>query len=367
MINLIPITIDERGSVKKDITILAMEGESLSKGFSILLPNSIKDLWLYIEFEKADGSKFVSEQLAANGDYLEYDISNQLTIKGKLICQVVAKNGDNLVWKSNKFDFTIPSSINATEQVPASNPDILADLQKQINNIQVGSGADLTNYYTKNEVDNKISEISTGGADLTNYYTKEETYSQEQVDNLISNIPTGGSSATPIVEIEGANIALEPNKHYVIKNVSNSLTISLTEPITGELKHYSFEFSSIDRIPKVTINGVDQPYNHEYAKYTRYLCEIVNNHLVIRGTYDGYEYQFIYGMFASSDYTSSYTFKNDRTFTEILSGTTSTGTYKVEVSGETYLVTLTYEDSSIKIFTYNNGTITNDGVVYTKS
>ena len=175
MINIIPIIIDERGSVKKDITILAMENENISKRFSILLPNSIVDKWLYIEFEKADGTKSVSERLKAIGSRIEYDINNQLTIKGKLICQVVAKNEKGLVWKSNKFDFTIPSSINATEEVSASNPDILADLQNQIDNIEIGGGVDLTDYYTKAEVDNKINEIPTNETDLTGYYKKEET------------------------------------------------------------------------------------------------------------------------------------------------------------------------------------------------
>lgn len=347
MINIIPITIDERGSVKKDIQILAMEGENLSKTFSILLPNSIKDKWLYIEFEKADGTKFVSEKLQANGSYLIYDVTNQLTIVGKLICQVIAKDGNNVVWKSSKFDFTIPSSINATEEVAASNPDILADLQKQIDNIEVG-----------------------GGADLTNYYSKDETYSKAEVDTQINNvkaeIPAGGASSVPIVEVNGSNITLEPNKHYVISGVSNSLTISLKEAISTELKHYSFEFSSIDRIPKVTVNGVDMPLAYEFAKYTKYLCEIVNNKFVIVGSYDGYPYKFVYGLYSSSDYTTSYNLKEDKTFAEVISGTTRNGTYKVEQSGEMYLITLTFEDSSVMMFNYDNNTITNSGVVYTK-
>ena len=305
MINLIPIIIDERGNVKKDIQILAMENENLSKRFSISLPNSIKDKWLYIEFENADGDKFVTEKLTAVSNYLEYDITDQLTVKGKLICQVVAKNGDQVVWKSNLFDFTIPKSINATERVAASNFDILTDLQRQIDNIGTGGSVDLTNYYTKEEVDNKISEIPSDEVDLTNYYTKEETYSQTEVNNLISTIPTGSSTTIPVVRVEGSSVTLEPNKHYVIDGVTNRLTISLAEAIETELKHYSFEFTSVDRIPTVTINGVDQPYNYEYEKNTKYLCEIVNNHLVILGTYDGYEYQFVYGVFATSDWTSS--------------------------------------------------------------
>lgn len=341
MINIIPIIIDERGSVHKDISILAMENENISKRFSILLPNSIKDKWLYIEFENANGIKSVSERLTAVGNYINYDINNQLTVKGKLICQVIAKNGDSLVWKSNKFDFTIPSSINATEEVAASNPDVLADLQRQIDNIEVGGGADLTNYYTKKEVDNKISAIPT----------------------------TGGSSSIPVITVEGSNITLEPNKHYVINGVTNRLTISLKEPIESELKYYSFEFATIDRIPVVTINGVDQPYLFEYERHTRYLCEIVNNHLVIKGIYDGYAYQFVYGSYATSDWTASYNLKNDRTFAYV--GTeTKSGTYTVEYSttNNRYEIYFTFEDTDFKSAVYSeDGTITVDGVVYTKS
>lgn len=341
MINIIPIIIDERGSVHKDISILAMENENISKRFSILLPNSIIDKWLYIEFENANGIKSVSERLTTVGNYINYDINNQLTVKGKLTCQVIAKNGDNLVWKSNKFDFTIPSSINATEEVAASNPDLLADLQRQINNIEVGGGADLTNYYTKTEVDNKISAIPT----------------------------TGGSSSIPVVEVSGSNITIEPNKHYVINGVTNRLTISLKEPIESELKHYSFEFATIDRIPIVTINGVDQPYLFEYERHMRYLCEIVNNHLVILGTYDGYAYQFVYGAYATSDWTTSYNLKNDRTFT-YAGAENKSGTYTVEYSDSLsqYAIYLTFEDDDFKTaYWADNGTITIDGVVYTKS
>lgn len=343
MINRVPITIDERGGVKKDITILAMENENISKTLSILLPNSILDKWLYIEFEKADHTKFVSPKLTATGGYIEYDLGiNLLNQTGKLICQVVAKNGDNLVWKSNKFEFSVSSSINATEEVAANNPDILADLQKQIDNIDVGGGTDLTNYYTKEEVDAKITNIPTGG---------------------------GSTEPTPIVEVSGSSVTLEPNKHYVINGVTNRLIISLAEPIETELKHYSFEFATVDRVPTVTINGVDQPYMFEYERQTRYLCEIVNNHLIIRGIYDGYAYKFVYGTYATSDWTASYNLKNDRTFT-YAGEETKSGTYTVEYSDSLgqYVIYLTFEDDDFKSANYSeSGSITIDGVEYIKS
>lgn len=345
MLKIIPISIDIKGTVKKDDYIIAMQNENESITLSILLPEKISNKWLYIEFETEDTNKIATAKLEAVRNLLEYNLTKApLSLGGKLKCQVIAKDESGIVWKSNVFDFLVPKSINATEEMVKENPDVIADLQRQIDEIN-------TNGVQIEEIDPTIPE-----------YVRNIT--EEDINKW--NNGGGGSAAIPIIEIEGSKVTLEPNKHYIIKGITNSLTISLSEPITTELKHYSFEFSSIDRIPTVTINGVDQPYNYEYAKETKFLCEIVNNHLVILGTYDGYKYQFIYGMFASPDYISSYTFKNDRTFTEILSGVTKTGTYQIELSNEQYTGILTYEDSSIKMFTYSNGTITVDGVVYTK-
>lgn len=381
MINIVPIIIDERGSVKKDIQILAMENENLSKRFSILLPNSLIGKWLYIEFEKEDGAKFVSPKLEVINGYIQYDLGIDLLDQaGKLICQVVAKDEHSVIWKSNKFDFKIPSSINATEKVAAENPDILADLysiliglEKDIKTITGIDGGHLATDEDIRVLQTRIEEINSTINNLDTNYATDADIERLQiainelrayVDNLVG---AGGGTSIPIVEISGSNITLEPNKHYVIKGVTNSLTISLSQPITTELKHYSFEFATIDRIPKVTINGVDQPYNYEYAKYTKYLCEIVNNHLVILGAYDGFEYQFVYGLYASSDWVSSYTLKNDRTFIYTNGGNISNGTYKVEYLNNAYMITLTFEDSNIEIATYSNDTITINGATYTRS
>lgn len=62
--------------------------------------------------------------------------------------------------------------------------------------------------YTKNEVDERIANVSSGGSiDLSNYYTKEETYSKEEVNDLVAN--SGGGSDTPsnipIVDIMSLN------------------------------------------------------------------------------------------------------------------------------------------------------------------
>lgn len=223
---------------------------------------------------------------------------------------------------------------------------------KQIAENGIGSGSGTTNYAAL------TNKPSINGVELSGNKTTAEL-----------GITSSGSSSTPIVEVSGSSVTLEPNKHYVISGVTNRLTINLSEAIESELKQYSFEFTTIDRIPTITINGVDQPYLYEYERYTRYLCEIVNNHLVIIGTYDGYAYQFVYGTYATADWTSSYSLKNDRTFAFV--GTeTKEGTYIVEYSttNSRYEIYLTYDDTNVETAYWSeDGTITVNGVVYTKS
>lgn len=218
----------------------------------------------------------------------------------------------------------------------------------------------------------QIAENGTGGGTGTTNYTALSNKPSINGVTLSGDLSSddlglGGSTSIPVMEASGASVTIEPNKHYVISDITNSLTITLSEAITTEIKKYSFEFSTVDRIPTLTVNGVDMPLNYELAKHTKYLCEIINNKLVFLGAYDGYAYKFVYGLYSSADYTSSYNLKADRTFVSTISGTTKNGTYAVEETSGVYLITFTYEDSTVELFTYNtSGTITKDGVVYTK-
>ncbi|KAA6375697.1 MAG: hypothetical protein EZS28_028777 [Streblomastix strix] len=52
---------------------------------------------------------------------------------------------------------------------------------QQINNINNGPTVDLSDYYTKTEVDGLISDAAIGEIDLSNYYSKSETYARDEV------------------------------------------------------------------------------------------------------------------------------------------------------------------------------------------
>lgn len=126
--------------------IFGMENENNSSFLEIKLPYSLVDKWLYIEFSISEREPFTTPRLTAQdidgNAILIYEIGNSITQYlgfGKI--QVVAKNASGLVWKSSEVDYIIKNSINATEQIVESKPDVIADLQRQINEIGGGGGS----------------------------------------------------------------------------------------------------------------------------------------------------------------------------------------------------------------------------------
>ena len=338
MINTIPIKIRERGDIDKDVSILAMENENKSKTLVITLPVALADKWIYIDFEQPFGTKTQTERLLParrGGDcYVEYTLTNALLNDvGTLKMQVIAKDGDDLVWKSYKTSFTIKDSINASESIAEAKRDVLSDLQRQIDEIDAGGDVDLSGYYTAEEVDAKISAV--------------------------------GGEATPVVAVSGAEHTIIPNKHYVISGVTNSLTITLDGNSDTEIKKYSFEFTTYDRIPTLTVNGASLPFNTVLEKFRTYVCEVVNKKVLFVGEYDGYPYQYVYGLYASADWSSSYTFNNDRTFSEYLNETTNKGTYQVDESDNSQIY-LSFDGGDFKMATLADKELTVNGVIYTK-
>lgn len=118
MINKINIEIDVGGNITKSTNILAKKGENLSKQLHITLPEIIRPLTIYIDFEKANGEKYRTAALAVNDDHVEYDIhSALLDVKGTIKAEVIAKDNDSMVWKSNTMKFEVLEAIEATEEL----------------------------------------------------------------------------------------------------------------------------------------------------------------------------------------------------------------------------------------------------------
>lgn len=143
MINKISLDLTKNIPTRQAL-IFGMENENNSSSLEIKLPYSLVDKWLYIEFSTSECEPFTTPRLTAQdidgNAILVYEIGNSITQYlgfGKM--QVVAKNASGLVWKSSEVDYIIKNSINATEQIVENKPDVIADLQRQIDEIGGGS------------------------------------------------------------------------------------------------------------------------------------------------------------------------------------------------------------------------------------
>lgn len=92
---------------------------------------------------------------------------------------------------------------------------------------------DLSGYYNKSEVDNKIAGIQQGGSgnvDLSNYYTKQEVYNKTEIDSKLTAAPqgTGAGQLSLVVNGEGnviTGITLENNTLTITKGNGESPSI----------------------------------------------------------------------------------------------------------------------------------------------
>jgi len=82
---------------------------------------------------------------------------------------------------------------------------------------------DLTNYYTKAEIDTMLDEILSGGMDMSNYYTKAE------IDALDNSLATSIDNLTTIVYGNSSDIS---NLETVVINQDNRI-VDLETGVTG--------------------------------------------------------------------------------------------------------------------------------------
>ena len=86
------------------------------------------------------------------------------------------------------FDNAFSNVYNKTQTYSKS------EIDKKLDNVVIEGDINLSNYYTKTEVDDIISNIDTSDIDLSDYakktdvYTKTQTYTRAQIDSKLSNV-----------------------------------------------------------------------------------------------------------------------------------------------------------------------------------
>lgn len=166
--------------------------QTFTEKFDSLCAGAYVTLAINVETNDCDCvSKSIGFVTSVNGQ------TGDVTIKGyegALVSSVNGQTGDvylNIPYKVSDLRNDVPY---ASESFVNNK---ITDVSTYVSNnyLKKGEVPVLDNYYTKQEVDDKIRDVSVD-IDLSNYYTKAETYNKQEIENKIAQ--SGGSSVKSV-------------------------------------------------------------------------------------------------------------------------------------------------------------------------
>lgn len=104
------------------------DGENNSRMITVEVEEALRDKKIFLEFEKPNGDKKVSDVLTLNDGIIEYYLKSDLLDEvGYLKIQAIATS-DDFVQKSEIVNYYVSRSINATEQIASTTPSVFDKL-----------------------------------------------------------------------------------------------------------------------------------------------------------------------------------------------------------------------------------------------
>lgn len=237
----------------------------------VLLHGDMIENDVYLEFQKEDCSKFMTQPLQIVNDednnyYIEYKMPNSLLDeKGNLRMEIVLRN-DNYVWKSYAIDFDVLDSINASDEVAQENNDLISYVMDKVNVIKKdGEG---TKYLAD---DGTYKEV--GGAsdydDLTNKPITRIVSNDSSNLYPLRDLATGQYILTGyFTPYKGANVPMFAMDVFTIVTRNDSTTyIQMIFPFNNQIQYvettdtsYVMNFISLNELEK-KMNVVENTYS----------------------------------------------------------------------------------------------------------
>ena len=185
--------------------------QTFTEKFDSLCAGAYVTLAINVDINDCDCvSKSIGFVTSVNGQ------TGDVTIKGydgALVSSVNGQTGDvylNIPYKVSDLRNDVPY---ASESFVNNK---ITDVSTYVSNnyLKIGEVPVLDNYYTKQEVDDKIRDVSVE-VDLSNYYTKAETYNKQEIETKIAQ--SGGGSSVKSVNGQTGDVVL----NYVDISVYN--------------------------------------------------------------------------------------------------------------------------------------------------
>lgn len=314
-----------------DKTIIANENENKATVLTISFENDVSNKDVYLEFEKANKEKFVSkrleievvksivENLELTSIYGYFEMPNTLLdVKGDLLMQVVVRDNENVVYKSNIYKFYVGKSINAVDEIEESNPDLISDIQKQIDEVEnktkildvSGNG----NKFLAN--DGKYKEVSGGSGGTGIEVLTGTTEAPIILRDLEAGVYILDGKVTPY---KGATSTTYSNNFATVQKTSTYTFIQVMYAQSNNIQYYKIHNTN-DVFEKTTTSLDDLQEKSTIAKNTNSttVTTQLSNNLFYQCLNDLTQLTIKFPTTIEDDYKSRITFKSGATPTKII-------------------------------------------------
>jgi hypothetical protein len=134
---MIEFYVSDKHEVKCNACFIGRTGENEAEEIRVIVPECVCDKWLYLDFEKPDGTKFKTPRIDIVDGVGSYMLGGNLVdTAGMLKVEAVLQDETGVCWKSEKKEYYVSKSINATEEIAEANPDFIAEAQKVLDEIE---------------------------------------------------------------------------------------------------------------------------------------------------------------------------------------------------------------------------------------
>lgn len=134
---MIEFYVSDKHEVKCNAWFIGRTGENEAEEIRVIVPDCVCDKWLYLDFEKPDGTKFKTPRIDIVDGIGSYMLGGSLVdTAGMLKVEAVLQDENGVVWKSERKEYYVSKSIGATEQIEKDNPDFIAQAQKVLDEIE---------------------------------------------------------------------------------------------------------------------------------------------------------------------------------------------------------------------------------------
>ena len=242
---MIEFYLNDKHEVKCNICFIGRTGENEAEEVRVIVPDCVCDKWLFLDFEKPDGTKFKTPKIDIIDGVGSYRLGGNLVdIAGMLKIQAVLEDADGVCWKSEQKEHYISKSIDATEELEKSNPSFISEAQTLLDKIETGLTPTIgenENWFICGKDTGKTSRGEKGDAYIVTDEDMQEVEEQVKSDiqPVLENIEKVAAQAENIAKGKSSSVVKETwaEMEEWLKDIANKGTHNVGDNLYIKAKY----------------------------------------------------------------------------------------------------------------------------------